>query len=187
MPSGYPGLFTYKTRYHLPLARIGKTTLTDEERQLLAPDDKDGGHKLTDHHVENPIFVYELSQLNEDYLWDELASLLDVPSIPHDKHEGSHKDRQPAENRIDICDAYYDNFRAMIMPNAYNMSKWLCEYLVPVAKDESRHDVVIANPDAFCELVKDYANDPCKRLVRLQNGTYTLGLESPSKDYQAQK
>ncbi len=162
----------HKTRFHLPLARMGKTVLGDGERQLLAPGDKDGGNKLTDHNITNPVFLYELNQLNEDYLWEDLARMLDVEKLQHDIHEGSHKDRQPGKQRIDICDAYYDNFRSMIMPNAYNMSKWLCDFFVPVAKDKNRKDVVIPDPDKFCSLVKDYAEDPCKRLVRLDNGTY---------------
>lgn len=163
-----------KTRLHLPLARIGKTLLDDKERELLAPDDKDGGHKLTNHHIKNPIFLYDTSQLNHDYMWDELAKTLKVPEIPHDIHEGSNEARSPSEDRINICDAEYDDFRSWIMPHAYNMSIWICEYLVPVAKNETRDDVIIANPDRFCEIVRKYGEDPCNRLVRMSNGTYIL-------------
>jgi hypothetical protein len=165
----------HRTRFHLALARIGKTLLGDVERQLLAPDDEDGGDKLSNHHIQNPIFLYEMSELNEDYMWNELATTLKVPEIPHDMHLNDKKDRRPGKNRINICDAEYDAFRAMIMPHAYNMSIWFCDYLVPIAKNESRNDVIIANPDRFCEIVKDYAYDPCHRLIRMSNGTYTVG------------
>jgi len=50
---------------------------------------------------------------------------------------------------------------------------WLQEYFIPVAKDESRPDVVIARPDRMMELVEDYKVDPCGKLQRLENGTYT--------------
>jgi hypothetical protein len=163
----------HKTRFHIQLAKIGKTMLDNMERQLLAPDDPDGGLKLTNHYIKNPIFLYELSEMKEDYMWDALAQTLNVPNIPHDIHEGNKDARVPHRKRINICDHQYDGFRAMIMPHAYNMSIWLCDYLVPVAKNESRTDVVIADPDRFCEIVKDYANDPCHKLTRMDNGTYT--------------
>ncbi len=166
-------LCLHRTRFHVILARAGKTSLDDRERALLAPDDKDGGMKLTNRRIKNPIFLYELSEIGEDYMWDELATLLKVPNIPHDIYKGSHKNRPPNRKRIKICDAEYDDFRAMIMPYAYNMSSWFCDYLVPVAKNESQN-LHIANPDRFCEIVKDYVNDPCNRLSRLDNGTYTL-------------
>ena len=161
----------HKTRFHLPLARAGKTFLSNQERELLAPDDKDGGLKLTNHHIKNPIFLYELSEIKEDYMWSKLASLLRVQSIPHDIHEGSHENREASKDRINICDPEYDNFRALIMPNAYNMSIWFCNYLVPAAKNESQN-MYMANPDRFCDIVKDYRKDPC--ILRLGNGTYIL-------------
>ena len=170
----------HKTRFHLPLARIGRTALTDTERELLAPDDKDGGQKLTNHNITNPIFLYEMNQMKEDYMWDELANVLKVAKIPHDRHEGNHEKREPSNHRIDICDSEYDDFRARIMPHAYNMSIWICEYLVPVAKDRSRNDLIIADPDRFCDLVRTYAYDPCNRLVRYSNGTYGLGHNNSS-------
>lgn len=163
-----------KTRLHLPLARIGKTLLDDKERELLAPGDKDGGLKLTNHNIKNPIFLYDTSELNHDYMWDKLAETLKVPGIPHAIHEGSKGAREPSERRIDICDAFYDTFRANIMPHAYNISIWICEYLVPVAKDKDRNDVIIADPDRFCDIMKKYGEDPCNRLVRMNNGTYIL-------------
>ena len=166
-------LCLHKSRFHLPLARAGKTSLTEQERELLAPDDKDGGSKLTNHHIKNPIFLYELGEISEDYMWEKLARLLKVPTIPHDIHEGNNKKRRKSPKRINICDAYYDDFRSLIMPHAYNMSAWLCDYLVPAAKNSSQN-IYMANPDRFCELVKSYVDDPCDRLIRLDNGTYTL-------------
>lgn len=167
-------LCLHKTRFHLPLARLGKTLLSHDERELLAPNDKDGGMKLSNYNIQNPIFIYEMNQLQEEDMWDELATLLKVPYIPHDIYKGDKDSRTSSEYRIDLCEAQYDDFRAAILPHAYNMSKWFCEYLVPVAKDDSRNDVIIANPDSFCELVKKYGNDPCNRLIRIDNGTYVL-------------
>ena len=168
-------LCLHRTRFHLHLARIGKTQLNNTERELLAPDDKDGGFKLTNFHIKNPIFLYEMSQLNEDETWAKLAKELKVPYIPHDIHKGHHSRRFKSDERIDICDAKFDDFRSKIMPHAYNMSKWLCDYLVPVAMNETRNDVIIPDPENFCKNVKSYEDDPCNRLVRADDGRYILG------------
>ena len=74
-------LCLHRTRFHLPLATIGKTPLDDTERELLAPDDNDGGFKLKNHRIKNPIFLYEINQLNEDKTWADLTKLLKVPNI----------------------------------------------------------------------------------------------------------
>lgn len=172
---GPHNLCLHKARFHLPLARTGKTLLDNTERELLAPDDKDGGFKLTNHKVKNPIFLYELSQLNENKTWDDLAALLKVPFIPHALHFGDNKKRKRiSKDRINICDDKYDDFRSQIMPHSYNMSMWLRDYLVPVAMDETRDDVIISNPENFLEIVKGYVDDPCNRLVRTDDGSYKL-------------
>ena len=169
-------LCTAKIRFHIPLARIGKTALGDQERELLAPDDIDGGTKLINHQIKNPIFIYELSEIGLDDMWDSLAKLLQVPYIRHDKHQGNNAARHIKKKnatRVNFCDAEYDDFRAHLMPHAYNMSSWFCNYLVPAAKDENKN-VYMTDPDRFCELVRSYVEDPCDRLRRLDNGTYIL-------------
>jgi len=165
-------LCMHRGRFHLALASLGKTTLSDEERQLLAPDNVDGGMNLQNHKIKNPIFVYEQKTLGEDYVWEEMANYLGVDSIPHDKRENSHGRNRGLE--INFCDDKYDDFRAMMMPISYNVSVWLQDYLVPAGKDESSKDVVIARPDTFSKLVEEYKVDPCGKLVRLDNGTYVL-------------
>ena len=172
-----PGLIClHRTRFHLHLARIGKTSLNHTERELLAPDDKDGGIKLTNRHIRNPIFLYEQHQLNQNNTWVELARTLKVPYINHDIHANDNTKRKKiSRKRINICDAQYDDFRSRIMPHAYNMSKWLCDYLVPVAMDENRDDVIIPDAENFCTSVKSYKDDPCNRLVRVDDGRYILG------------
>ena len=57
------------------------------------------------------------------------------------------------------------------MPYAYELSVWLHDYLIPVARNESS-DVTIANVDIFAHLVESHKKDPCNRLYRLNNGTY---------------
>ncbi len=163
------------SRFHTYLSKLGKTPLDEKEKELLSPDDRKSGLTLRDSfNVTNRIFLYELSQINEDVMWNDLSNQLDVPYIPHDIHMGDRSTKKDSGSRINICDAIYDDFRAAWMPHAYNMSKWFCNYLVPVAKDESRDDVIIANPNKFRDIVREYQKDPCNRLIRMDDGTYVL-------------
>ena len=172
--NGCPGrqLFClHRGRFHLALAKLGKTALTGEERKMLAPNDADGGENLRSSGIKNPIFLYDQQELSQDYVWEELAEYLGVNHIPHDKYQSSHPKRH--DRNLDFCEEKYDDFRAMMMPYAYELSVWLQEYLIPVANDDGRDDVVIPRADSsFSKRVEDYKNDPCGKLIRSDNGTY---------------
>lgn len=124
----------HRGRFHNALAQLGKTNLTKEERTLLGPNDPDGGNNLDNLKVRNPIFLYEQSMMNEEYMWEDLTAYLGAnETIPHDRRVSSHG--QNRSKSINLCDGQYDNFRAMMMPIAYNVSVWLQEYFVPIAQD----------------------------------------------------
>ena len=163
----------HRARFHLGLAKLGKTNLTKEERMLLAPNDVDGGMKLKSKNIKNPVFLYEQEELSEDYLWDDLATYLGVESIPHDAYHGSHGQANKI-HAVGFCLDEYDGFRSMIMPYAYELSEWIQKYFIPVANDESKSNVVIPRPDRMAELVENYKVDPCGKLIRFDNGTYAL-------------
>lgn len=160
-----------RSRFHLVLANLGKTPLDSAERALLAPNDGDGGDNIKSQDIRNTIFLYEQTELDQEDVWQTLARLLQYPhaTIPHDQRHSSHgKKRDYETNTIDICNPKFDAFRGIMMPYAYEMSIWFCDYFL------KSPDVVVANRTRFCSIVKDYVNDPCQRLVRLGNGTYIL-------------
>ena len=163
----------HRGRFHIPLARLGKTALSDREREFLAPNDWDGGTNLINNEIQNSIFVYEQEMLNENSVWEELATYLNVSNIPHNRRHDSHGRNNIT--RIDFCDDKYDAFRAKMMPIAHELSSWLLEYFIPVGKDKSRTDVIIPRTDIFGDLVEDYKKDFCGKLIRLDDGTYVLG------------
>jgi len=165
----------HRGRFHLPLATLGKTALSEEERKLLAPNDKDGGERLNNWNIRNPIFLYEQNELKKDYVWDEMAKYLNVTTIPRDTYVSSHGRQSKGGNRTttNFCEERLDGFRAMMMPYSYELSVWMQDYFIPVAKNENS-DVTIPNPNAMIALVEEYKKDPCGRLYRLENGTYVL-------------
>jgi hypothetical protein len=150
--------------------------LKETEQALLAPNDGDGGDAIKSQGIRNKIFLYDQTELNQEDVWEMLARLLKYKhaSIPHDQHHSSHgKKRDFATNTIDICDGTYDELRGIIMPYAYEMSHWFCDYFL------KSPDVIVANHTRFCSIVNDYANDPCGRLVRSENGIYVLMKGAP--------
>lgn len=172
----------HRGRFHNALASLGKTLLSQEERNLLGPDDPDGGEDLQNNNIRNPIFLYEQNMLGEEYLWDDLGEYLGMDRpLRHDKRVNSHgKDRGP---KINFCDDKYDEFRAMMMPIAYNVSLWLQDYFIPIAKAENRTDVTIPKPDTFAKLVETYKVDPCGKLEMLNNGTFVLKKHNSTDKY----
>lgn len=74
-----------------------------------------------------------------------------------------------------LCTDYYDEFRSKLMEHSYNISVWLEDYLLPVAVNPSRPDLVIPNPEDFRRIIQTYKEDPCQRLVRdATSGEYLL-------------
>lgn len=52
------------------------------------------------------------------------------------------------------------------MVYSYQLSVWLIEYFLPIARDPSRDDVVVGNIDRVQQIVAtSYQQDPCKRLI----------------------
>jgi hypothetical protein len=159
---GHNILCLARTRFHVALAQLGKTNLTKEERQWLAPNDFDGGDKIISLDIPNEIFIYDLTQLEEDSIWEDLAAFLRVSKIPEQRYQGA---KGQNLSQLSICDPQYDTFRAKIMPYSYELSIWLQKYLLPVARDPSRSDVVVANVDKVASYFETYKSDPCRRLV----------------------
>lgn len=165
-------LCMHRGRFHLSLAALGKTELSPEELSILAANDMDGGVNMKNLHVTNDVFLYEIHQLKEEYLWEDMARYIGAESIRHDKRVNSHGKNRSME--YDFCEDRFDKFRAAMMPISFEVGTWLQKYFIPLAKNKSRTDVVIPNADKFFELVEKYKYDPCKKLKRLDNGTFVL-------------
>lgn len=166
-------------RFHLGLAAMGKTEMTDKERELLSRHDRDGGHRVPNLELKNPVFLYHQQELGERYVWDELADFLEVPFVPNNKEYKASQTAKANATKINICDSQYDPFRARFMIYSYELSTWLLHYLIPVAERTNRTDVVLPRLDRFKEVAVSYQNDPCGALERSKNGTYVLKTGLP--------
>ncbi|GFH47281.1 hypothetical protein CTEN210_03756 [Chaetoceros tenuissimus] len=169
----------HRSRFHLGLARLGKTSLSDEERKYLAVDDEDGGNAVKNDQVKNPVFLYDDLELTGEYFWESLAKYLGVDHIPHDlqqlKESRLDHDKELANvNSLDFCKNEYDDLRARLLSYSYEMATWLQLYWVPLASDESRADVAVADPTVFNGLLEEYKKDPCNKLVRSKMGKFEV-------------
>lgn len=168
----------HKSRFHLGLAKLGKTDLSDDERQLLAPDDPDGGADLKNENIRNPIFLYDNSELGEDYFWESVAQYLGVDNFAHSDQEAivrlQNLEMMEDVQSLDFCNAKYHDFRAKMMEYSHQMGEWLQKYFIPLALDHNRQDVAVANPRKFYLLAEQYKQDPCGILKRNSQGKFEL-------------
>lgn len=167
----------HRARFHVGLAKMGKTPLSDSERELLAAMDEDGGSNIVSDEIQNDIFLYDETELTSDYAWEELADFLGVGEIPHKiDHLIRIQKRADINNvvTLDFCEEKYNNLRAMLMSYSYELGEWLEKYFLPVANDVSRPDVRMAHPKEFENVIKSYKSDPCGTLVRDKHGNFVL-------------
>ena len=135
----------HSTRFHLGIAKLGKTSLSDEERNFLAFADEDGGDNLKSFDVRNPIFIYDETELGKEYFWDKFANYMGAESIPHDIDEIQRQidyDSLEIVKALDICDDKYIDLRSRLMKHSYDMASWLQQYLLPVSKEKLDVDIL---------------------------------------------
>lgn len=186
-----------RARFHLSLARLGKTPLDEDERELLKSElfqarrrrnetskrlrkspvkDKEDG-------VPNKVFLFESSQGKEEYFYKDLAQFVNIdrrklPPVKYKTGNGINgvktEARQKATELFDVCSPKYDHVRKELLPISYTLGTWLLQYLIPASYE--RDDLVIPNAQNFTNLVEKFLRDPCDdRLVRNEDdGEYYL-------------
>lgn len=167
----------HKSRFHLGLARLGKTAMDSEERLLLAAEDNDGGENLPNDQIKNPIFIFDERELGHDYFWESITEYLGVDEIEHDIESMvrlEHKMEIENIKSLDFCHEDYHDLRAQMMQYSHEMATWLQFHLIPLALDADRPDVEMANPKKFYQLAEHYKQDPCGTLRRGADGKFTI-------------
>lgn len=190
-----------RSRFHLSLARMGKTPLDLNERDLLRSEvyqakrrRNDTSINLKDYPIQdnpekigvpNKVFVFESTQGKNEYFYEELAKFVRIdrarlPALNYRSGSGlnnnstKNQNKQNAKGTFDICLPEFDYVRKELLPIAYTLKEWLLRYLAPASLQ--RDDLVIPNVTHFVEIVESFGRDPCNdRLVRNENdGEYYL-------------
>lgn len=152
---------TEEIRYMDHLSALGKTDRTDPmELKLLSPLLFKGqaAPKMT-----NPIFLYEISQLEETddrlslQFRKDLQQYLGMSQTigPLTEEKETHDDSAFKDLEIDICDPQYEPIHADLMDIAKKSSFWLRKYFLPSP------DVHVSSPEHFTNLLEAWLTDPC--------------------------
>jgi hypothetical protein len=165
---------TDSANFHVHLATLGKTNLTEQERTLfdtqttMSTSTFDHHHHPTvprspknQLHLPNPVFLYDVSQLagsNVDIsetvrrdMQDYLGLQQPLPVLePASKHVASTMD-------MDICLPEHDVLRTQLLQIAWQASEWITTYFLPLP------DVTVPAPEHFRSvLLNDWRRDPCE-------------------------
>ena len=192
-----------RSRFHLSLARMGKTPLDLNERDLLQSEVYQAKRRRNDTSthlkeypigndpqkigIPNKVFVFESTQGKNEYFYEELAKFVRIdraqlPEINYRSGSGLNSNKKQIEQSeketFDICLPEFDYVRKELLPIAYTLKEWLLRYLIPASLQ--RDDLVIPNVTHFAEIVESFGRDPCSdRLVRNENnGEYCLAENS---------
>ena len=178
-----------RSRFYLPLARLGKTPLQKEERDLLAEEMYQARRRRHDtidtlkkypipktissgFGVPNKVFLFDSTQGRKEYLYKELAGFvgIDYERLPPIKstYKSKWSRTQDTNVAIDICLPEFDIIRKELMPIAHTLGRWLLDYFIPASL--VREDITIPNVTAFREIVEGYLRDPCDDVL-VRNAT----------------
>jgi hypothetical protein len=162
---GTRGICTNRGRFHVVLAKLGKTNMSAPEQvETKARYPREFRNGLLG--VPNKIFLYtteQLADVNEtrtetfrNDVQDFSGVQLPLP-IPHTK-PGIVWDQttQTVKNelKINICDDKYSELRNVLMNMARPASVWIRKYFI-----ESR-DVVVSSREYFIEILETWMHDP---------------------------
>jgi hypothetical protein len=149
--------------FHRDLAKWGKTSLAQEELELLS-EFKDEFRNYTSK-FKNPIFLMEISQLNDanatraSQLGHDVQTYLGLKNpmrpIPHSNSITKPRTKAAA-NLINICDPQYEPIHSKMMQVARDASLWIRNYFL------KSPDVTVSSPKYFEALLESWMEDPCR-------------------------
>ena len=155
--SSFQGVCLERANFHQALARLAKTPLDPTEQALVHLPVRDLS-QLTSRKVDNPVFVYEIRQVNDPSFAKDVADFLGLPHklAPYvAKDDEDHRDDQKTQSKkvLDICQDRYRPLRAALMQSAREASQWIREYFLS--------HITVSSPETFVKLLQDWEQDPC--------------------------
>ncbi|KAL7581390.1 hypothetical protein ACA910_021980 [Epithemia clementina (nom. ined.)] len=156
------GLCTYNAQFHRQLARMARTPLNATERAMLHLDRSDllG---LGSHRVDNPVFVYEITQIRQNaaQFAADMATFLGLPQPLKpflEKKVSSRALQEQAEKKkaIQICEPQYDAIRQELMQISIEASDWILGYFMPQVT------ITTSPTSSFVKAIQAWKQDPCE-------------------------
>ena len=170
---------TYVGMYHVFLSYLGKTPLESHDelslfqwqQQLrtrsMAANSAWDRARVQYPPVPNPIFLYDLKQLNAEendgifeQLSHDLSRYLQLPSsstsLPPPIHATTeNQSKRNNMSKLNICDSQHDDLRADLVLMGTKSAQWILEYFV------HSPDVTVSSPEFFTKQLEHWKYDPC--------------------------
>jgi len=165
------GLCTHKARFHMGLAKLGKTDVMSEEERRVEPHFQIKFNETLPY-TPNKVFLFttdQLADMNETRtaqfrkdVQKYLGFEKEMPPIPHVKPGKTWDAETQAEKdsrKIDICNPQYKELRAELLHIARIGSEWIRTFFL------KSQDVVVSSRDYFEESMESWMHDPCEMSI----------------------
>jgi hypothetical protein len=172
--AGQSGVCIDRSNFHLNLAKMGKTNLTDDEFHYFNEPQTKGLKELNPRKTASKVFLYDTDQLGDrnqtrshqfrETIQNYLGLIEQPPPMAHyspgKKNLNITEQKRRGAKKINICDPKYLKQRQKLSMQGNRVGTWVRKYFL------MSPDVVVANPQHFHSILASYARDPC-----LINGT----------------
>jgi hypothetical protein len=158
------GVCTDRAKFHVNLAKLGKTSWRDPAEQKLLHLTHAQQHLVV---VPNRLFLYDVEQLYDNNVTRREQFRRDVqhflglttplpplvPPVP--------STRGPKPKALDVCQPKYrQTLRAPLVETGYRASRWILDYLLSDDHGQSKN-VTVSSPDYFRAILEAWKKDPC--------------------------
>ena len=158
------GVCTDRAKFHVNLAKLGKTSWRDSAEQELLHLTPAQQHLVV---VPNPLFLYDVEQLYDTNVTRRAQFGRDVqhflglttplpplvPPVP--------STRGPKPKALDVCQPQYQQtLRAPLVETGHRASRWILDYLLSDDHGQSKN-VTVSCPDYFRTILEAWRKDPC--------------------------
>jgi len=163
------GVCTDYAKFHVNLAKLGKTNVTNPAEQMLLHLAKKDQKKLLadkNNNIANPLFLYDTEQLYDKnttrstQFRKDLQKFLGLSAplmAPIQKQPNEAATRKKAEDKVlDICEPRYAALRAELVAIGKRASLWIRKYLLAVPS------VTVSSPEHFASILQTWKDDPCE-------------------------
>ena len=172
------GVCTDYAKFHVNLAKLGKTNVTNPAEQMLLhlakKDQKTLLANNKNNNIANPLFLYDTEQLYDKnttrstqfrkdlqkFLGLSAPLLAPIQKPPNEAAaataDGTPTTKKAKPKVLDICEPRYAALRAELVAIGKRASLWIRKYLLTV------HSVTVSSPEHFASILQTWKTDPCE-------------------------
>jgi hypothetical protein len=159
---------TERAKFHVALARLGKTDMTSPEELEIIRNNRDLFEEVPPPRLPNKIFFWITDQLTDTNetraakfrsdVREYVGFSNELPPVPHfiPHPDTGVPEEEINKTLIDICDTEYDEVRAVLMETSRSASIWISKYFL------ESEDVAVSSREHVEEILMTWMDDPCE-------------------------